>query len=128
MDDIRTQITTALNEITSVESGVPIPDDMVEDGKTYFGFELQETHIDGDQENNYTMEITLTGRIVRKVDKSGTENTIQVVDEALEDIKAKLKTLNFKYNYNDISQYTDDYRKILVKAYVKYNELIRELV
>lgn len=126
MDNIRTQIMTALSSITDVESGVAIPDGMVEEGKTYFGYELQEIYQNSDQDKNYTMEISLTGRLVRR-ERPG-DNTVKILDDALEEIKSVLKSLNFKYSYNDISGYTDGFKKILVKATAKYNELTKELV
>ena len=119
MDGIRTLIQAKLSEIQDVNSGVPIPDGMVEDGETYFGYELQETYRNSDLNKRYTMQIDLTGRLVRK--DNAEENTLQKMDQALEEIKAKLKELNFKYSYNDIS-FQDGIRKILVKAEVRYNE------
>ena len=119
MDEIRKLIQSKLTEISDVNSGVPIPDGMVEEGKTYFGYELQENYRSSDFNKRYTMQIDLTGRLVRK-DNPG-ENTLEIMDKALEEIKDKLKELNMKYSYNDIS-FQDGIRKILVKAYVRYNE------
>ena len=125
MDEIRVIIQSKLNEIKSIDAGVPVPDGMVEDGKTYFGYELQETYRGSDLSKNYTMQIDLTGRLVRK--ESTEENTLQIMDTALSDIKEKLKELNFKYSYNDIS-FQDGIRKILVKANVRYNEINNEFI
>lgn len=125
MDEIRELIQSKLNEIASIDAGVPIPDGMVEDGQTYFGYELMETYRDSDLHKCYTMQVDLTGRLVRK--ENETENTLQIMDSALEDIKAKLKELNMKYSYNDVS-FQDGIRKILVKANVRYNEINDELV
>ncbi len=125
MDEIRKLIQSKLSELTSVECGVPIPDGMVEDGQTYFGYELQEEYRDSDLDRRYTMQIYLTGRLVRK--ESAEENTLQIMDLALEELKEKLKELNFKYSYNDIS-FQDGIRKILVKANVRYYEANKELI
>ena len=125
MDEIRELIQGKLAEITSVDCGVPIPDGMVEDGETYFGYELQEEYIDSDLGKNYTMEINLTGRLVRK--ENPEENTLQIMDNALSEIKEKLKELNFKYSYNDIS-FDNSIRKMLVKARVRYNEMNKEFI
>lgn len=119
MEEIRKLIQSKLNEINDVNSGVPIPDGMVVDGETYFGYELQENYNDSDFEKRYVMQITLTGRLVRKEQEN--ENTLSVIDSALEEIKGKLKDLNFKYSYNDITM-QDGIRKILVKANAKYYE------
>lgn len=125
MDEIRKLIQAKLNEIADVECGTPIPDGMIEQGKTYFGYELQETYYDGDFNKNYTMQIDITGRLVRQDDK--TVNTLEIMDLALEEIKAKLKELNFKYSYNDIS-FQDGIRKYLVRARAKYNEINEALI
>ena len=89
MNDIRTYIQSKLSEIIDVESGPPIPDSIVEEGKTYFGYELQEDFNSSDTDNNYVMQVSIIGRIVRKEDS--TENTLEIVDEALNNIKEKLK-------------------------------------
>ena len=65
------------------------------------------------------MQLDLTGRLVRK--ENAQENTLQIMDNALEEIKEALKSLNFKYSYNDIS-FQDGIRKMLVKANVRYYE------
>lgn len=119
MDGIRVLIQEALNTIQDVDSGIPIPDGMVEDGKTYFGYELSSDYLSSDLNKRYLMRVNLTGRLVRKNDPE--ENTLQIIDTALEQIKEKLKSLNFKYSYNDIS-FQDDIRKILVKAEGRYSE------
>ena len=124
MNDIRTYIQSKFDEINGVDCGVPIPDLVVEDGKTYFGYELQEDFINSDCDSNYTMQISIIGRIVRKED--ATENTLQIVDEALEKIKEKLKEMNFKYSYKDIT--LDEFRKIQVTGNVFYNELNKKLI
>lgn len=125
MDEIRTLIQSKLSEIQDIDSGVPIPDGMVEDGQTYFGYELQFTYYGGDLNKNYTIEINLLGRLVRQVDTS--EDTVKIMDDQIEEIKEKLKDLNFKYSYNDIS-FEDGIRKYLVNAYVRYNEINNEFI
>lgn len=125
MEELRKLIQSKLTEIPLLSCGEAIPDGMVENGETYFGYELQEVYIDGDLGENYTMEVTLTGRLVRR--KAMAENTTQIVDAALENIKEKLKELNFKYTYNDIN--TDsNFKKIYVKAHARYNQLNNQLI
>lgn len=120
MDAIRKIIQSKLNEIPDVSCGAPIPDGMIEEGTTYFGYELEEVHQGGDLDANYTMEIHLTGRLVRQENKE--VNTLEIMDNALEEIKAKLKSLNFKYSYRDVS-FQDGIRKYQVNANVRYNQL-----
>lgn len=125
MKEIRELIQSKLDEIDNLESGVPIPDDIVEDSKTYFGYELQEDNAGSDLENNYTMQVSIIGRIVRKNDV--TENTLEIIDEALKEIKKKLKELNFKYSYKDITL-DNGIRKIQVSGSAKYNEINRKFI
>ena len=124
MNDIRTFIQSKLNEIVNVESGPPIPDSIVEDGKTYFGYELQEDFQNSDCDSNYTMQIYLLGRIVRR--ENANEDTLSIIDSALNSIKTKLKEMNFKYSYKDIT--LDEFRKIQVSGSVFYNELNKKLI
>lgn len=127
MEEIRNKIQAKLNEIPNLICGEAIPDGMVENGTTYFGYELMLNYVPqySDLDKNYTMEINLTGRIVRR--KTSNENTLSIVDTALSNIKEKLKELNFKYSYNDINT-DNNFKKILVKAYVRYNEINNELI
>ena len=125
MDRMRVLIQSKLDEITDIDSGVPIPDGMVEEGKTYFGYELQENYSGSDLNKNYQMDVAITGRLVRK--ENPEENTLQVIEQALDELKEKLKELNFKYSYNDIS-FQEGIRKILVKANARYTELNNELI
>lgn len=124
MNGIRTYIQSKLNELVNVESGPPIPDSIVEDGKTYFGYELQEDFNDSDCDSNYTMQISIIGRIVRRENPG--EDTLAIVDDALSQIKQKLKQMNFKYSYKDIT--LDEFRKIQVTGSVYYNEMNNKLV
>lgn len=125
MDEIRTMIQSKLSEIQDIDCGIPIPDGMVEEGQTYFGYELQFNYQGNDLNKNYTIEVSLIGRLVRQVNPS--ENTLQIMDNQIEEIKEKLKELNFKYSYNDIS-FEDNIRKYLVNAYVRYNEINNQLL
>lgn len=125
MNGIRELIQSKLNEIENLECGVPIPDDIVEDGKTYFGYELQEDYLDSDFDKNYTIQVSITGRIVRK--NNTTENTLKIVDEAIYNLKNQLKDLNFKYNFKDITL-ENNIRKILVTGNTKYNEINKKFI
>ena len=122
---MREFIQNKLNEITDLDSGEPIADDVVEDGKTYFGYDLQETYIDSDFDNNYTMQLNLTGRLVRKINTS--ENTLSIVDEILSKLKQKFKEINFKYNYQDVTL-DNGIKKIIVTAEGIYNEMNKKFI
>ncbi len=120
MNELRNLIQSKFNEIQNVECIDSISDDIIEIGKTYFSYELQEDNIGSDMDNNYTMKISITGKIMRKNDSK--ENTLEIIDLALAEIKTKLKDLNFKYSYKDITL-ENGIRKILVTGEAKYNEI-----
>lgn len=125
MNEIRKFIQSKIEQIEEIESGVPIPDDVVENSKTYFGYEIQEDFLDSDCDKNYTMQINVTGRLVRK--NNTEEDTLKIIDIALSKLKSVFKNMNFKYSYQDITL-ENGIRKILFTASAKYNEInIRSL-
>lgn len=122
MNDIRELIQLKLGMIANLEAGPPIPDDVIEVGKTYFGYEIQENCIDSDFDKNYIMQISIIGRLVRKNKRN--ENTLKILDETLTNIKNKFKEMNFRYTYKDVPL-DDNIRKIQISAVAKYNEIIK---
>ena len=98
---------------------------MIEDGQTYFGSTLSQDYLDGDFDKHYSMQVTLSGHLVRK--NNNIENTLNILDTALEQLLAALKSLNFKYNYEDVSL-NDNVRKIHVTGIVRYNEINNWLI
>jgi len=125
MDEIRRFIQTGLSGLQLSAVGVPQPDEMVQDGETYFGYELQENYRGSDMYNCYTMEVGITGRLVRR--NNTEENTVEVLDLALEELKEALKNMNIRYSYQDVSM-GDNIRKILVTGYCIYNEMTRTIM
>lgn len=122
---MREYIQNKLNEITELDSGEPIADDVVEEGKTYFGYDLQETYVNSDFDSNFTMQVNLTGRLVRKINP--TENTLAIVDSVLSKLKEKFKEMNFKYNYQDVTL-DNGIKKIIVTAEGIYNEMNKKFI
>ena len=117
---MRETIQSKLEEIESVESGRIIPDDVVVENTTYFGYEISQNYINSDLEKNYTYRTNITGYVVRLINTS--ENTQEIVDTAVEDIKDKLKELNFKCNSRDIN-INDNLIKVQITGYVDFNEI-----
>ena len=122
MEKIRELIQQELNKL-DFDCGIPIPDGMVT--STYFGYELQEIYTSSDLNGSYKMEISLTGRLVRR--NNIEEDTLKLLYEDLEKLKQVLKNLNFKYSYNDIN-FDDNYKKVFVKANAFYYESNNELI
>ena len=122
---MRETIQSKLNELTTVDSGNFQPDDLIEIGTTYFGYQLNENYQESDFDKNDTRRVTILGFITRKIDSS--ENTLDIIDTASQDIKDKLKELNFKISLEDITL-SDNIRKIKVTGYVYFNEINNKLV
>lgn len=122
---MRELIQEKLEEIEDITSGGIISDDIVEEDTTYFGYELSKTYMGSDLEKNYTYRQNLTGYVVRLLDT--TENTRQIVDRAVENIKTKLKDLNFKCNSRDIN-ISDNLVKVQITGYTEYNEINNEFI
>ena len=120
MEEINRMIQSKLEEIDTVDSGVPIPDGLVQLGQTYFGYELEQTYVGSDLSKNYTMQISIVGRLVRY--ETGSEDTLQIMREETSRILDKLKELNFKCSSNDVS-IQDRIRKIQIKGTARYNEI-----
>lgn len=122
---MREYIQSKLNELSDIEIGPFIPDGMIENKTTYFGYQLQEDYQSSDTDKNDHIRVSIIGYVIRKV--SANEDTLQIIDEASNQIKNKLKELNFKVSLKDVTL-TDDIRKIQVTGYVYYNEINNKLI
>lgn len=120
MNKLRELLQSKFEEIQDLEVSPEIPDDVLEKGKTYLTFTLSKRYFDGDFDKNYTYRVNISGYIKRLQDDE--ENTLEIVDEMSNKIKEKMKELNIKSSFNDISV-IDGIRKIQVIAYVSYNEI-----
>lgn len=122
---MRTFIQNKLNEVTSVECGGFLPEAIIENGKTYFGYELQSNFISQDYSKNDVRRISIIGFVIRR--EQSNENTLQIVDDATKEIVNKLKELNFKVSTQDIT-FSKDIRKVKITGNVTYNEINNELI
>lgn len=120
MDELRSLIQQKLEEIQDIEVSAEVPDDIIEENKTYFSYTLSRYYDNGDMNKNYIYRVTLNGFIKRKVDTS--ENTLQIVDNAQDLIENKLKELDIKCDFQDVSV-LDNIRKVRVNGRFKYYEL-----
>lgn len=125
MDKLRETIQSKLEEIEDIEVSVEVPDDLLVKGTTYFSYSLYNNFQDSDFDKNYTYQVTLIGYIKRVQDD--TEDTLKIVDKAQEEIKDKLKELNIKTSFQDVS-IIDSIRKINVNGTVLYNEINYKLI
>lgn len=122
---MRETIQNKLNEITDIENGKIIADDIVIENTTYFGYEISTNFISNDFDKKCTYRVNITGYVVRLVNT--TENTQQIVDTATKNIINKLKDLNFKCNSKDITL-ADDLIKTEITGYTEYNEINNKFI
>lgn len=122
---MRATIQEKLEEIEDIESGEPITDDIIEDGKTYFGYLISKIHLGSDMSKNYSYRVSLTGHISRRVLPE--DNTTKIVDEAVENIINKLKELNFKCTSEEVS-ISNNIKKNRITGYVEYSEINNKLI
>ena len=124
IDEIRTQIQSKLEEIDNIDTSAEVQDDLLQKGKTYFSFSLQADFTDSNFDENYRYRISLTGYLKRKEDQ--TENTLQIIDIAKQNIQEKLKELNIRTSMTDLN-ILDSIRKSRITGWVYYNEITNSL-
>lgn len=117
---LREFIQVKLEELTDIEVGTEVPDDMLVEDQVYFSYLLQEENIGGDYDRNYTFDVAIIGYI--KLKSSVDKDSLSVIDNARETIKEKLKEINFRVSCNDVSV-IDNIRKVQVVAHASYNEI-----
>ena len=123
LEELNTDVSGGDSEYITI--GGIIPDDIVEESTTYFGYELSTTYLGSDLQKNYTYRQNITGYVVRLLD--ATENTREIVDEAVQAVINKLKELNFKCNSRDIN-ISDSLIKVQVTGYSDYNEITNKFI
>ena len=121
---MREDLQDLLNEIQDLQVSTEITDEILEEGKTYFSFTLQEDYQNSDYDNNYTYRVSIIGFLKRK--KDNTENTLDILDNKAKEIIDKFKEFNFKCSYRDESA-LDYIKKIRITGYVTYNEINNKL-
>lgn len=122
---MRETIQQKLEELTNIEVSAEIPDDMLEELKTYFSFTFTNPYLNSDFDNNYTYEVNVTGFVKRLIRSD--ENTLQIVDKATDDIISKLKELNIRCSSQDVS-IENNVQKIKITGLGRFNEINNKLV
>lgn len=121
---MREEVQAKLEEIQDIEITSELPDEVLEEGKTYFSFSLQNDYQGSDLNKNYTYRPFIIGYVKRVENLE--ENTLEIVDNATEDIVNKLKELNIRTSFRDVT--LDKIRKIQVTGWGLYNEINNMLV
>lgn len=125
MNELRSLIQSKLEEIQDIEVSAELPDDVIESGKTYFSYTLNRYYDNSDTDKNFVYRVTIDGFIKRKNDSE--ENTLEIIDNAQDEIESKLKELNIKTDFQDVSV-LDNIRKTRVSGRVRYYELTKGLI
>lgn len=125
MNELRSLIQQKLEEIQDIEVSAELPDEIIEEGKTYFSYSLARYYEGSDTDSNFVYRVTLDGYIKRK--NNSEENTLEIVDNVQDEIEQKLKELNIKTNFQDVS-ILDNIRKVRVSGRVQYYELNKGLL
>ena len=117
---MRDFIQNKLEEIEDLEVTAEDSDDILEEGKTYFSFTLYDTYQDSDLDKNYTYLQSLIG-FIKRLEKP-TENTLKIIDNMEIKIKEKLKEINIKTSFQDVSV-ANGIRKTRCVGNCLYNEI-----
>ena len=117
---MREFIQSKLEEIEDLEVTAEDSDDILEEGKTYFSFTLYDTYLNSDLDKNYTYLQSLIG-FIKRLEKP-TENTLKIIDNMEIKIKEKLKEINIKTSFQDVSV-ANGIRKTRCVGNCLYNEI-----
>lgn len=123
VNNLRKMIQAKLNEIEGLDAGVIVPQELVEEGKYYFGYDLRTSlnHRDLSYDNEqYT--ISIIGYLSTK------GGTLQQFDDYLDAICEKLGELRFRPTTQDSPISPDTgYRECMLTAYAQANTLEKTL-
>ena len=114
----RTLVQGKLNLIKDLESGEIVTDELIEEGKYYFGYKIRHTgtKFNLDYSNKHET-IALTGYLSTK------GGSLKKLDEFTDEIINKLEELRIICSSDDISTLDTKVRKVLITGYVNYDNL-----
>lgn len=123
LNQVRTMVQTKLMEIEGLEAGIIVAQDLVEEGRYYFGYDIRTSLNKRDLSyDNEQYTISLVGYLSTK---GGTQAEF---DEKLDAICDKLGELRFRPTTQDSPMVPDTgYRECMLTAYVQANTLERSL-
>jgi hypothetical protein len=123
VNNIRRMIQSKLNEIEGLEAGIIVAQDMVEEGRYYFGYDIRTSLNKRDLSyDNEQYTISLVGYLSTK------GGTLAEFDKYLDAICDKLGELRFRPTTQDSPMTPDTgYRECMLTAYAQANTLERTL-
>lgn len=125
MKELRELIQSKLEEATDIDVVYENFDDVIEKGITRFSYKLYTNYVGSDYDKNYTYRVNILGFLERVRDDE--ENTLEILDEATKELINKMKELNIKSSFEDVSV-NDNFRKIQIQGEVMFNELNNGLI
>ena len=121
INDFRKQVKAKLDTIEGLSNGKPLPDNMIVEGKYYFGYMVNITTLrDNLDYSNKQQTISITGYLATK------GGTLEKIDNFADEIVSKLAELRFRCTINDMST-LDTTRRYLISGNVSYNTLDNQL-
>lgn len=123
VNNIRKMIQAKLNEIDGLDAGIIVAQDMVEEGRYYFGYDIRTSLNKRDLSyDNEQYTISLVGYLSTK------GGTLADFDKYLDAICDKLGELRFRPTTQDSPIAPDTgYRECMLTAYAQANTLERSL-
>lgn len=123
VNNIRKMIQAKLNEIEGLDAGIIVAQDMVEEGRYYFGYDIRTSLNKRDLSyDNEQYTISLVGYLSTK------GGTLADFDNYLDAICDKLGELRFRPTTQDSPIAPDTgYRECMLTAYAQANTLERSL-
>lgn len=123
LNPLRKMVQAKLNEIENLEAGIIVAQDMVEEGRYYFGYDIRTSLNKRDLSyDNEQYTVSLVGYLSTK------GGTLVDFDKKLDAICEKLGELRFRPTTQD-SPITPDtgYRECMLTAYTQLNTLEKAL-
>ena len=123
VNNIRRMIQSKLNEIEGLKAGIIVAQDMVEEGRYYFGYDIRTSLNKRDLSyDNEQYTISIVGYLSTK------GGTLADFDKYLDAICDKLGELRFRPTTQDSPMTPDTgYRECMLTAYAQANTLERML-
>ena len=123
VNNLRRMVQSKLNEIEGLEAGLIVPQELVEEGRYYFGYDLRTSL--GKRDLSYDNERYTISVIGYLSTKGGTQKQF---DDYLDAICDKLGELRFRPTTQDSPIAPDTgYRRCMLTAYAQANTLERTL-
>ncbi len=118
INHFRTLVQSKLNEIDGLSSGIVIGDDMIEEGKYYFGYKTSTTG------KSYNLDYSNRNQIIMLTGYLSTKGgTLSALDDFTDKIIHKLEELRLICTATDITTLDTKVRKTLISGTVSYDSI-----